>query len=206
MTTESQPWIPYVSIDLETTGLNPEYCQILEFGAVIDDWHLPVEQLPRFHRYIKPSQEYDGQLFVCGQPYALALNAEILKRLASNDSSLPIIAEGGLGQQFADWLINRELDPKHVNAAGKNFANFDAQFLYRCPGFSEHINFQHRSIDPAILFWRPDVDTALPDTKTCLTRANLEGRVAHTAVEDCISLIQLIRRGVRKCELSLSPK
>ena len=181
MAAESQSWTPYVSIDLETTGLDPEYCQILEFGAIIDDWHSPINQLPRFHRYIKPSQEYDGQLFVCGQPYALALNAEILKRLVSGDVSLPIITESDLSQQFKDWLVDHKLDPKHVNAAGKNFASFDLQFLHHCSRFSEHITFRHRSIDPAVLFWQPDVDDALPDTKTCLIRAGLENRVAHTA-------------------------
>jgi DNA polymerase III epsilon subunit-like protein len=206
MTTESHPWAPYVSIDLETTGLDPDYCQILEFGAVIDNWHSPVEELPRFHRYIKPTHDHDGQPFVYGQPYALALNAEILKRLASNDPALQIIAEGDLGQQFAAWLVEHKIDPKRVNASGKNFASFDLQFLRHCPEFSEHVTFRHRSIDPAVLFWRPDTDDALPDTKTCLTRADLEGRVAHTAVEDCISVIQLIRRGVRKCELPLSLK
>jgi len=205
-TTEARPWTPYVSIDLETTGLDPYYCQILEFGAVIDDWHSPVEELPRFHRYVKPEDENNGQLYVYGQPYALALNAEILKRLVANDpnSPVPVIFARDLGPQFRDWLVEHNLDPKRVNAAGKNFASFDLQFLRQCDRFAEFVTFRHRAIDPAMLFWRPDTDEGLPDTKNCLLRADLEGRVAHTAIEDCIGVIQLIRRGVRKCELPLS--
>ena len=199
-------WSPYVSIDLETTGLNPDYCQILEFGAIIDDWHSPIEELPRFRRLIRLPKEKDGQFVVCGQPFAMALNADLLRKLADPRHSIGAVSctEEGLGLAFADWLKEHNFDPMHVTAAGKNFANFDLQFLTLVPKFSEHVNFKHRSIDPAIFYWRPDVDDCIPDTKTCLERAGLNGRVAHTAVEDCVSVIQLIRRGVRKCQLSVS--
>ena len=41
----------YISIDIETTGLDPENCQILSIGAVIEDTlnQLPFEELPTFH-------------------------------------------------------------------------------------------------------------------------------------------------------------
>jgi DNA polymerase III epsilon subunit-like protein len=199
-------WTPYVSIDLETTGLNPDYCQILEFGAVIDDWHSPVEELPRFQRYIRPHDEVDGQPYIYGQPYALALNAEIIRKLASNDPAMDAItcSEEELGMHFAGWLQQHNINPQKVTAAGKNFGSFDLQFLLNVHDFNQHVHFRHRAIDPAVLYWCPDIDDKLPDTKTCLERAGLDGRVAHTAIEDCISVIQLIRRGVRKCKLSAS--
>lgn len=34
----------YVSIDLETTGLDFECCEILELGAVLDDISLPITE------------------------------------------------------------------------------------------------------------------------------------------------------------------
>lgn len=188
-------WTPYVSIDLETTGLDPEECQVLEFGAVIDDWHSPVDQLPHFRRDIMPCEG-----FISGQPFALALNRDILMRLHEDGG----LQEEALGEQFAHWLDENGLDPKHVMAAGKNFASFDKQFLCRIPGFSDQIRFRHRAIDPAMYYWRPDIDGELPSTKICLQRAGLPDRVAHTAVEDCITVIQLIRRGVRKCQLFVS--
>lgn len=188
-------WTPYVSIDLETTGLNECECQVLEFGAVIDDWHSPIEELPHFQRDILPCEGY-----ISGQPYALALNADILRRIHEKGG----LDEEQLGTQFAQWLEENGLDPKHVQAAGKNFSSFDSQFLKRVPLFSEHVHFRHRAIDPAMFYWRPDIDTELPSTKVCLQRAGLSDRVAHTAVEDCITVIQLIRRGVRKCQLCVS--
>jgi hypothetical protein len=190
-------WTPYVSIDLETTGLDENECQVLEFGAVIDDWHSPVEELPRFQRDIMPCEGY-----ISGQPYALWLNAAILKRLANNGG----LEEERLGVEFAQWLEENGVDPKHVQAAGKNFASFDMQFLKRVPYLFDHVHFKHRAIDPAMFYWRPDIDDCLPSTQVCLQRAGFSDRVAHTAVEDCITVIQLIRRGVRKCQLCVSPR
>ena len=34
--------MPYVSIDIEPTGLDPDTCQVLEVGAVADDWVKPI--------------------------------------------------------------------------------------------------------------------------------------------------------------------
>ena len=199
-------WTPYVSIDLETTGLNENYCQVLEFGAVIDDWHTPIEQLPRFHKYIRPHDVIDGQPYIYGEPYALALNHKIISKLASNDPAMAAdsCVEEKLGWYFAAWLQEHGINPLHVTASGKNFAGFDSQFLKQVHEFNQHVHFKHRVIDPAILWWDPATDTTLPNTKECLIRAGLDGRVAHTAVEDCISVIQLVRRGVRKCRLSVS--
>lgn len=199
-------WTPYVSIDLETTGLDEDYCQVLEFGAVIDDWHTPIDQLPRFRRYIRPYDKINGQAYIYGQPYALALNAEIIGKLASNDPAIDAesCTEEKLGFYFAAWLKEHDVDPLHVIAAGKNFTGFDLQFLKQVHGFSEHVHFKHRAIDPAIFYWRPNIDTVLPSLKVCLERANFDSLVAHTAVEDCIDVIKLVRRGVRKCKLSAS--
>ena len=187
MQSSSKPWTTYVSIDTETTGLEPQWCQILEFGAVLENWHDPVDQLPYFHRYLKYTK-------VTGNPYALALNAEILRKIAAAAPETPLCEPEELGDLFANWLVDHKLDPKKITAAGKNFASFDLQFLYQLPQFKERIRFKHRSIDPAVLYWRPDVDEALPDTATCLKRAELDSRVAHTAIADARAVIQLIRR------------
>lgn len=197
-------WIPYVSIDLETTGLDPNECQILEFGAVIDDWHTPVENLPQFHCYVLPRHTIRGQAYLIGTPYALTLNAETLKKLASNNIEAETCHEENLGPQFADWLIQHKVDPLHIMAAGKNFASFDLQFLNSVPHFSDSINFKYQSIDPAIFYWQPNIDSCLPNTAECLKRAGFDSHVAHTAIKDCISIIRLIRRGVRKCQLIAS--
>ena len=66
----------YASIDIETTGLDLSYCQMLEFGCVLDDMEAPVENLPTFHCYIlRP--------YYTGDPYALAMHSTIFKRIAN---------------------------------------------------------------------------------------------------------------------------
>lgn len=257
------PKMPYVSIDIETTGLDSATCQTLEVGAVIDDWKTPIDCLPRFRRVLT----YET---VSGNPYAMALNAVLLKFMANAPHDPPQshhlavakwaemcaitqpvdIATVVLGQslktepiswpdipnvllagmrcrefydkllalaanppgtscfcrpqQFAGlfraWLVAYGLDPSSLQAAGKNFASFDMQFLYRLPGFPQAVKFRHRVLDPAILFWRPLEDDRLPDSKTCYERAGMDGKVAHTAVEDALAVVRLVRTGVKRLE------
>jgi DNA polymerase III epsilon subunit-like protein len=66
----------YVSIDLETTGLDPNACQVIEFAAVIEDTlnPLPYEELPKFSKLVL----HDS---VQGELYAVNMNAAIFKEL-----------------------------------------------------------------------------------------------------------------------------
>jgi hypothetical protein len=192
------PKLSYVSIDIETTGLDPATCQTLEVGAVIDDWKTPIDQLQRFRRILT----YET---VTGSPYAMALNAGLLKQIANPVPPQPCSAwafcqPGELGEQFAVWIRANGLDPLSVQAAGKNFASFDMQFLNRVPRFGEHVKFRHRVLDPAILYWRPLEDERLPDSKTCYERAGLDSKVAHTAVEDALAVVRLVRQGIKRLE------
>ena len=186
---ETPPKMPYVSIDIETTGLDPATCQTLEMGAVVDDWKTPIDQLPRFRRVLT----YET---VTGSPYAMALNADLLKQIANPQSDFCKPEE--LGEQFAAWIRANGLDPMHLQAAGKNFASFDMQFLNRLSGFAQVVKFRHRVLDPAILHWRPLEDDKLPDSKTCYERAGLDNKVAHTAVEDALAVVRLVRLGIRR--------
>ena len=85
----------YVSIDTETTGLNPERCQVIEFGAVIDDLSnpQPIVKLPKFQCYIR-YPEYKGSAF------ALQMNQKILKTLATDHEDDPIIDAIDLAEFF----------------------------------------------------------------------------------------------------------
>lgn len=66
----------YVSIDIETTGLDPEKCDVLSIGAVIEDTnnHLPLDQLPSFHVAIK-RENISGSLF------AINMNKELIETI-----------------------------------------------------------------------------------------------------------------------------
>lgn len=66
----------YISIDIETTGLDAEFNQILSIGAVIEDTlnPIPFEELPKFHAVIKRESVY-------GSIFALNLNRDLIQAI-----------------------------------------------------------------------------------------------------------------------------
>jgi len=181
----------YVSIDLETTGLDPETCDIIEIGAVIDDLSDPSIKawLPQFHAYVV-KENYQGE------PYALSMHPEIFKRIATRAEGYQYLAPEEVGKAFFEFLKENGLEGT-ITAAGKNFASFDAKFLKKLPEFEEWVKIRHRVIDPAMLYWKPEEDgTTLPGTSKCMERAGLSGVVAHTALEDALVVVDLIRRKI----------
>lgn len=66
----------FISIDVETTGLDPEFNQILSIGAIIEDTlnPIPFEELPKFHAVIKRESVY-------GSIFALNLNKDLIQAM-----------------------------------------------------------------------------------------------------------------------------
>ncbi len=188
---DPKPALPYVSIDIETTGLDPETCQTLEIGAVFDDWTLPIRDLPTFHCYMVHKQ-------IIGTPFGLALNADILRRLSDPQPGEDFLLPHEVADAWAAWMGRCGWDlSTGITPAGKNFASFDRQFLKRLPDFEKKVRLHHRTLDPAMLFWLPS-DDKLPDSKTCYERAGMNPKVAHTALEDALAVVQLIRTGIKR--------
>jgi len=66
----------YLSIDIETTGLDRENCQILSVAAIVEDTKtkLPFDEIPKFHVAIKrPS--------INGDMYAINLNRDLIEAI-----------------------------------------------------------------------------------------------------------------------------
>ena len=72
----------YISIDIETTGLDPENCQVLSIGAVIEDTNdiKPLADLPTFHGVVLSRQ-------LNGQPYALNMNKDLIELMVRYETS-----------------------------------------------------------------------------------------------------------------------
>lgn len=72
----------YLSIDIETTGLNPENHQILSIGVIVEDTtkKLPFNEIPKFHCAIV-REEIAGGLF------ALNLNKDLIATINGWDTS-----------------------------------------------------------------------------------------------------------------------
>lgn len=100
----------YLSIDIETTGLNPENHQILSVGVVVEDTtkKLPFNEIPKFHCAIV-LEEITGELF------ALNLNKDLIQTINS-------------------WTLCDELGKKEIeNKTGMIFCKKDevVQHLFR---------------------------------------------------------------------------
>lgn len=195
----------YISFDIETAGLEPGKHSILEFGAVIDDFEMPVEELPTFRRLL------DHETIV-GNSYALGMHVDsgILKELQNGEPEQggKIIDPEDLGFELALWLTRHGMVDKSdvwdlslkeaasqetFTAAGKNVMGFDIPHVRTLPEFSDYIQFHHRVLDPGPLYFDPEEDDVVPNLSTCLERAGLDENIEHTGVADSKDVVKLIR-------------
>lgn len=177
----------YASIDIETTGLDPDTHQILEIGIVLTDTNTREYEK---HRIVILHKVITGSL------PALAMNAKLIQEINN---------QGGKSRSYSQDL--NEMDNVHyvyptdqvhsilvgiiknkTTVAGKNFNAFDRLFLSKYG--VDHL-FHRRALDPAELYALPS-DLVLPDLQTCLDRAGIEKSVSHTAVEDAMDVIKLL--------------
>jgi len=193
----------YLSIDIETTGLSPENCDIIQFAAVLDDLKnpKPLAELPKFEAIILKRYGYQGH------PFALSMHSNLFKKIdIAIKKNLEICPTTGvrflqiceLPQALELFLLSNGFDQNHgkmyVNVAGKNIGQFDLPFLNAKIKDWGSIKFLSRVIDPAILYFDIQKDISLPDMKTCLERAGLAEEVAHTALEDALVVVKLLRK------------
>lgn len=176
----------YVAMDIETSGLDPERCQVLELAAVVEmDWKTPVRHLPTFRALVNTGP-------ITGEPTALAMNAELIREMAGApkcdlDGAIIDLA-GFLDLHFPD----RHDRGRGVTIAGKNFGAFDYAFLRRAKAW-ELIRPKHRFIDVGNLWWNPRTDPCLPSLTECRVSAGVPFRPEHSAVEDCLSVVECVR-------------
>ena len=204
----------YVSIDIETSGLDTENNQVLSIGAVIEDTtkKLPLHEIPKFHAIVLQRQ-------INGSPRALTMNKKIIELMAEyldgdgkKRSELEDIIDFHEKDQVAkvfyrflhphfadpsdgyigDWGKIRK--PMLINVAGKNFGTFDNVFLKKLPWWQKLIIAKQRIIDPAMLFLDWENDEQLPSLTICKERAGLKGLVTHDALEDAWDVVKVLRK------------
>jgi oligoribonuclease len=73
----------YLSIDIETTGVEPENDQILSVGVILEDTtkKLPFHQIPKLHIAILRDR-------ISGSPYAINMNADLIETINSYQTAV----------------------------------------------------------------------------------------------------------------------
>ncbi len=211
----------YVSIDIETTGLDPLSNNVLSIGAIIEDTtkKLPYDECPKFNAIVLNKQ-------LQGSPRAITMNKEVIsmigeylegtdevREILNNNSGYKFYEEDEVVKKFFIFLldnnvidnewtnnwksggkdINSNSRPVTINVAGKNFGTFDKLFLQELPWWQKLIRTRQRVLDPAILCVDWNNDTALPSLTQCKERTNVKGIVTHNALEDAWDVIQVLR-------------
>lgn len=96
----------YLSIDIETTGLDRENHKVLSIGAIVEDTEkkLPFEEIPKFHAAILHHE-------INGSPFAINLNRDLIGYIAayqntkSEDTKKKIEEESGMKFYQEDEVV-----------------------------------------------------------------------------------------------------
>ena len=118
----------YISIDVETTGLEKDRYQILSIGAILEDTEkkLGFEEIPKFHAAILHNE-------ITGSPYALNMNSKIIEAISQYQSAqdqdekndlvhmtgMQFYQEDQVVEGFYRWLYDNgmvEFDERMMNA------------------------------------------------------------------------------------------
>lgn len=117
----------YISIDVETTGLERDRYQILSIGAILEDTtkKLPFDEIPKFHAAILHNE-------ITGSPFALNMNKDLIESIVyyqtaqdqdeKNDlvqmKGMQFLKEEDVVEQFYRWLYDIGMvqpDPNFIN-------------------------------------------------------------------------------------------
>lgn len=167
----------YVSLDLETTGLDKE-CAVIEVAVVLEDTDnpsVPVEDLPHRSWLVRPAQMFFANWI------AMEMNHELLKEAHEKGVDAARVWSD-LESTLHGWGFDTQ---NRGNLAGKNVAGFDRKFLP--PEIDRY--FHHRCIDPGsvMIDWSR---ARVPGMHDLLG----EGNVSHRALDDARDVVRILRR------------
>ena len=118
----------YISIDIETTGLDSEFNQILSIGAVIEDTlnQLPFEELPKFHAVIKRESVY-------GSIFALNLNKDLIQAMKDYSEAKTDELKQEIEESFGAKFYHEDevVEALYQFCYRNGLVDLDPNFLYK---------------------------------------------------------------------------
>lgn len=195
----------YVSLNIETTGIDPDTCDVLSLAAVLDTGEGTVDDLPFIHmRLLHEKVQGDVETFSWESHRALLKDIHEGER---TPAEYPIDAQWdgnvrptSMVKTFHWWLAEHHpewdssgLVPQMtpITLAGKNVRGFDVSFLDAHFGFSEATPIHHRAIDLGSVYWTPE--GGVPSTKECAERAGLDYEYRHDALYNARFVVRALR-------------
>lgn len=170
----------YVSLDIETTGLDPRTDQVLEVAMVLEntDDIKPIKDLP-YARWIFKHPK------IVGDHFATQLNRDLIEECQESGSD-PEDAWASI-EEWSTYRAYRDVPVEDkLFVAGKNVGSFDLQFF---PLTIRQL-FHHRTIDPGSVFI--DWITGPKSLGELLGR-----EVKHNALDDARAVIEILRRSYK---------
>jgi len=179
-----------VAFDLETTGTNPQTDQVLQIGMALFE-STTGEVLDEFELLVRHDR-YEGD------PFALQMNAKLLRRLSEPGAGVPWRVEHlvnygeshtsypalrKVSDRLVKWGFNNPINPtgEQACAVGFNVGKFDLAF-----GFQKL--FSRRSIELGTLLM-PSFGSHDPVSSKEWHAFN-DREVAHTALADCLEAVK----------------
>lgn len=189
---------PYVSLDIETTGLN-EADHVLQVGMIYDDLKSPVESLERVAFLVDSS----SRLYSHFLDYeALSMNGWAFDMLSGKTKAkYPILPIETAIKHFQDTLVSFASRQKGaIVFAGKNVGTFDMKLLRSNDFLNEPllaqrgVQISHRTLDIGALYF--------PDFGYVPTSGEINqliGRkpVTHDALNDALDVVCAIRTKIK---------
>jgi hypothetical protein len=93
----------YLSIDIETTGIDSENCEILSIGAILEDTEniLPFEEIPKFHCAITRRS-------IKGEMFAINMNRDLIQKIVQYQSAKEQEEKDTISEQTKMLFLNEE--------------------------------------------------------------------------------------------------
>lgn len=193
---------PYLSVDLETTGISDD-CEVIQIAAVLDEPGVEIDKLKKYNQKIKYKSFHS-------EPIAMKINQKLINEMASRepeDQALfkhPWEAAGEFlqflktsSEIIKKWDDNNDCRMRgKIILAGKNVSGFDSPKLSRffdkytkkLEDFEKLISY--KTLDPGSMYY------PVFGYNASLSAINeLTGRkeVSHDALDDALDVVYAVR-------------